>query len=87
MLYSTTNLYSARINNFVYIFSIAVCSDPGQIENGESKSVGQIGGVFYVGSSIEYSCNGQHYLKGEKTISCTMNGTWSDPKPVCIKGI
>nr|BAR45633.1 limulus clotting factor C-like [Hasarius adansoni] len=65
--------------------NLAVCRNPGQLENGKAQPVGQIDGVFYVGSSIEYACNAQHYLKGEKTISCTTNGTWSNSKPVCIK--
>ncbi|XP_042902072.1 limulus clotting factor C [Parasteatoda tepidariorum] len=65
--------------------SLAVCKDPGSLENGASKPVGQIDGVYYVGSSIEFACQSLHYLKGEESISCTTSGSWSHTKPVCIK--
>lgn len=64
---------------------LAICQDPGQLENGKVKPVGRIDDIFYVGSSIEYSCEALHYLKGQQTISCTSDGTWSGSKPVCIK--
>ncbi|KAG8192844.1 hypothetical protein JTE90_014624 [Oedothorax gibbosus] len=65
--------------------NLAICNDPGPVVNGKSEPVGKIDDVFYVGSSIEFSCNSLHYINGVNEISCLSNGTWSDPKPTCVK--
>ncbi|GFQ65023.1 limulus clotting factor C [Trichonephila clavata] len=65
--------------------ALAICEDPGLLKDGHASHVGKIDDVFYVGSSIEYSCLSLHYLKGADVISCTINGSWTDQKPTCIK--
>ncbi|CAL1274377.1 unnamed protein product [Larinioides sclopetarius] len=65
--------------------SLAICEDPGPLTNGEVRPIGKIEDVFFVGSSIEFSCKSLHYLKGAESISCLLNGTWSDQIPTCIK--
>ncbi|GBN51574.1 hypothetical protein AVEN_131590-1, partial [Araneus ventricosus] len=76
-----------QISSYICIkkSSLAICEDPGQLTNGEAKHIGKIEDVFFVGSSIEFSCKSLHYLKGAESISCLLNGTWSDQKPTCIK--
>ncbi|XP_076320551.1 clotting factor C isoform X4 [Tachypleus tridentatus] len=65
----------------------AKCDDPGSLENGHATLHGQSIDGFYAGSSIRYSCEVLHYLSGTETVTCTTNGTWSAPKPRCIKVI
>ncbi|XP_054720067.1 clotting factor C-like [Uloborus diversus] len=65
--------------------NLAICEDPGPVANGVATPVGTIDDVYYVGSSIEYSCQSLHYLRGAKSISCTGTGNWSEAKPHCIK--
>ncbi|GFT38821.1 limulus clotting factor C [Nephila pilipes] len=65
--------------------ALAICDDPGPLKNGNVNHIGKIDDVFYVGSSIEYTCQSLHYLKGSQVISCTINGSWTDQKPTCIK--
>ncbi|GIY09525.1 clotting factor C [Caerostris darwini] len=79
-----------EITNFVCLKkseanTLAICEDPGPIKNGNASPIGKIDDVYYVGSSISYSCQSLHYLKGSESISCTSNGSWSDQKPTCIK--
>ncbi|KAJ8030547.1 Low-density lipoprotein receptor-related protein 4 [Holothuria leucospilota] len=37
----------------------------------------------YFGSEVLYECPPSFHLRGSRTASCQLNGTWSTPPPVC----
>ena len=43
-----------------------------------------IGLEFSLESSLQFSCDQGYKLVGEESITCTSEGNWSNPPPVCI---
>ncbi|KAM7319810.1 hypothetical protein ACRRTK_021493 [Alexandromys fortis] len=41
-------------------------------------------GVLHFGSAVKYSCVDGFFLRGDPTILCQADGTWSSPLPECV---
>lgn len=41
------------------------------------------GEKFTFGSTVRYSCLGDHQLIGDSSLTCQLNGHWSGPLPHC----
>ncbi|CAN7937521.1 unnamed protein product [Ixodes hexagonus] len=62
------------------------CSDPGPLENGTSEVMNaMVPGRLLEGTQITYRCSELHSLSGQTRVTCLSNGTWSAPKPRCVK--
>ncbi|VTJ91715.1 Hypothetical predicted protein, partial [Marmota monax] len=40
--------------------------------------------ALHIGSTVKYSCVDGFFLKGDATILCQADGTWSSPLPECV---
>ena len=65
----TSYFYSGRRN----------CADPGIIDNGN-----KIGDHLWEGESLTFFCNDGGKPRGNKTLTCLSNGTWSSELPSCV---
>ncbi|XP_077864038.1 sushi, von Willebrand factor type A, EGF and pentraxin domain-containing protein 1-like, partial [Saccoglossus kowalevskii] len=54
------------------------CESPSSIDNGKITSTGST-----YGDTMKYSCDKGHYLIGEDSRKCDINGKWSGNEPVC----
>ena len=62
------------------ITSVAPCTDPGSIENGEMEG----SPPFTCVSTVKYTCNEGYWLLGAEILRCRTDARWDNPKPVCI---
>uniref|UniRef100_A0A6I8NE11 Sushi domain-containing protein n=1 Tax=Ornithorhynchus anatinus TaxID=9258 RepID=A0A6I8NE11_ORNAN len=58
-----------------------ICPPPPEILNG--VHTGRNKERFLPGMSVAYTCDPGYFLVGEKSISCTFEGTWDSPDPYC----
>lgn len=56
------------------------CGAPPHIDNAIYRLVN---GTTTVDSLVEYACNGDFLLVGQKIQKCTREGKWSDDAPSC----
>ncbi|CAN7985029.1 unnamed protein product, partial [Ixodes pacificus] len=62
------------------------CSDPGPLENGTAELMNSVvPGRILEGTQITYRCSELHSLSGPRRVTCLSNGTWSAPKPRCVR--
>uniref|UniRef100_A0A671XBC1 CUB and Sushi multiple domains 3 n=1 Tax=Sparus aurata TaxID=8175 RepID=A0A671XBC1_SPAAU len=54
------------------------CGHPGTPPHGVMS-----GEKFTFGSTVRYSCSGDHQLIGDSSLTCQLNGHWSSPLPHC----
>uniref|UniRef100_A0A8W8MG18 Uncharacterized protein n=1 Tax=Magallana gigas TaxID=29159 RepID=A0A8W8MG18_MAGGI len=50
-----------------------------------SDSIHISSGRLEFGTSVTFTCDTGYLLEGARTLICDINGTWSDPPPVCKK--
>lgn len=48
-----------------------------------SDSIHISSGRLEFGTSVTFTCDTGYLLEGARTLICDINGTWSDPPPVC----
>lgn len=65
---------------------IESCEDPGPLKNGFAEFEGNEQG-FQKGAIIKYHCEPLHYLSGSSSTMCSLNATWTNPKPRCLKSM
>lgn len=62
------------------------CSDPGPLENGTAELMNAVvPGRILEGTQITYRCSELHSLSGPSRVTCLSNGTWTAPKPRCVR--
>ncbi|KAM7311658.1 hypothetical protein ISCGN_008565 [Ixodes scapularis] len=62
------------------------CSDPGPLENGTAELRNAVvPGRLLEGTQITYRCSELHSLSGPSKVTCLSNGTWTAPKPRCVR--
>ncbi|CAN7992754.1 unnamed protein product, partial [Ixodes hexagonus] len=54
------------------------CLDPGVPDNGV-----KMGSNYEIGNNVSFGCNPGFHLRGEQSIRCNHNRTWSAPPPRC----
>uniref|UniRef100_A0A8C9EZG8 Sushi domain-containing protein n=1 Tax=Pavo cristatus TaxID=9049 RepID=A0A8C9EZG8_PAVCR len=57
------------------------CPPPPSIANGKHSS--QPSDTFLPGAAVQYTCKDGYLLTGNASITCTAEGTWSQPRPRC----
>lgn len=61
-----------------FFFLVIMCEAPLEFLNGKAEVENSTSGP-----SVIYSCNRGYSLEGAPEASCTENGTWSHPVPLC----
>ncbi|EEC00137.1 proclotting enzyme precursor, putative [Ixodes scapularis] len=62
------------------------CGDPGPLENGTAELRNAVvPGRLLEGTQITYRCSELHSLSGPSKVTCLSNGTWTAPKPRCVR--
>lgn len=61
-----------------FFFLEIMCEAPLEFLNGKAEVENTTSGP-----SVIYSCNRGYSLEGAPEASCTENGTWSHPVPLC----
>ncbi|GAB6027633.1 peptidase domain containing associated with muscle reproteinration 1 [Chamberlinius hualienensis] len=61
------------------------CKDPGTPLNANKNTSNLDSDKFEFGTSVVYTCKKGYYFKENDSIFCTALGTWSSPKPTCLK--
>ena len=56
------------------------CPPVSEPKNGE---ISFITDMLFFNSTVHFACQSQFMLEGSSSLTCTANGTWSAPEPVC----
>lgn len=74
--------FSSNLSILFYLFTFhhaeVDCGHPGAPPHGVMS-----GEKFTFGSTVRYSCTGDHQLIGDSSLTCQLNGHWSGPLPHC----
>ncbi|XP_033106487.1 uncharacterized protein LOC117108552 [Anneissia japonica] len=62
-------------------FSVAVCDPPGEVQNGTFAPQQTF---YYVGMSVNFTCQEHFGLNGFSKLTCREDGTWNRNLPECI---
>ena len=63
----------------IFIYNVAVqCNALSDPDNGAVNTTGT-----KVGDSATYSCDSGYELRGNTTVTCHLNGDWSESPPIC----
>ena len=63
----------------IFVTLVITCDDPGEVDHGMILSTAP----YLCQSSVVYSCDSGYELMGVATISCQLDGEWSDDPPTC----
>ncbi|XP_019410274.1 PREDICTED: sushi, von Willebrand factor type A, EGF and pentraxin domain-containing protein 1, partial [Crocodylus porosus] len=72
-------LQSQQWNDSFPVCKVVLCRRPPYIPFGEP-----LASPLHFGSTVKYVCTDGFLLKGEATVRCQANGSWSMPFPECI---
>ncbi|XP_041484416.1 uncharacterized protein LOC121431020 isoform X2 [Lytechinus variegatus] len=83
----TTQLCGNPTNSHFSVFdtTLGVCEDPGVPQNGNRTGDG-----FEFGTTVEFSCHGDHVLMGHPVLQCVLGNSphdvkWNGTLPECVK--
>lgn len=62
-----------------YFLPVISCGDPGSPINGEI-----LGSEFTYGKTVIYDCNPGYQLKGTRSRTCQLDGSWSGLVATCV---
>ena len=66
---------------YLYLFLVISCGDPGTPLNGKKINV-KIN--FNFGGSVEFACNDNYTMAGNRVIQCEEDKDWNLPIPRCF---